>query len=70
MDKISMFYDTAGNTLTMWLGDRQQEAISEETGDELILMKNIAGEVIDFEKLNFRPADHIGTPVTFETVAV
>ena len=70
MDKISMFYDTAGNTLTMWFGDRQQEAISEETGDELILMKNIAGEVIDFEKLNFRPADHIGTPVTFETVAV
>lgn len=70
MDKISMFYDTAGNTLTMWFGDRQQEAISEETGDELILMKNIAGEVIGFEKLNFRPADHIGTPVTFETVAV
>lgn len=70
MDKVSVFHDTVGNTLTVWFGDRQQEAISEETGDELVLMKNIDGEVIGFEKLNFRPADHTGVPVSFETVSV
>lgn len=70
MDKVSVFYDTVGNTLTVWFGNRQDEIVSEETGDELILMKNINGEVIGFEKLNFRPADHKSTPVSFETVTV
>jgi hypothetical protein len=70
MDKVSVFYDTVGNTLTVWFGDRQDELISEETGDGLILMKNAQGEVIGFEKLNFRPSDHRGIPVSFETVTV
>jgi hypothetical protein len=70
MDKITVFHDTIGNTLTVWFVDKQMEAISEETGDELILMKNMQGEVIGFEKLNFRPADYQGAPVVFETVTL
>lgn len=70
MDKVSIFHDTVGNTLTVWFGNRQDETVSEETGDELILMKNTQGEVIGFEKLNFRPADHTGIPVSFETITV
>lgn len=68
MDKITVFHDIEGNTLTVWFGNRQDEIISEETGDELVLMKNAQGEVIGFEKLNFRPADHRNIPVFFETV--
>jgi uncharacterized protein YuzE len=70
MDKVSVFYDTVGNTLTVWFGDRKEEIISEETGEEMILMKNNQGEVIGFEKLNFRPESHKDIPVSFETVTV
>jgi hypothetical protein len=36
----------SGNTLTVWFGDPQQEHVAEETGDEVILMKDKAGKVI------------------------
>ena len=42
-----------GNTLTVWFDDPQEEYICEETGEEVILMKDKGGRVIDFEKLNF-----------------
>lgn len=41
MDKITAFHDTVVNTLTFWFGNRQEEKISEETGDELVLMRNV-----------------------------
>ncbi len=53
MAQAKVFYDRAGNTLTVWFGDPQDEYICEETGDEVILMKDKAGRVIGFEKLNF-----------------
>ena len=64
-----MFYDQAGNTLTVWFGNPQAEYGCEETGEEVILLKDQAEDVIGFEKLNFvipRPA-HL--QVAFETVA-
>ena len=51
MAEVKVYYDKVGNTLTVWFGDRHQEYICEETGDEVILMKNKAGIVIGFEKL-------------------
>ena len=47
-----MFYDKAGNTLTVWFADPNLEHVSEETGDEVVLMKESSGKVIGFEKLN------------------
>jgi len=53
MAKVRVFYDQEGNTLTVWFADPQDEYICEETGDEVVLMKNKSGRVIGFEKLNF-----------------
>ncbi len=53
MAQVKVFYDEVGNTLTVWFGNPQDEYHCEETGDEVILMKDQAGKVIGFEKLNF-----------------
>jgi hypothetical protein len=69
MAQVKVFYDETGNTLTVWFGDPQSEYISEETGEEVILMKDKAGHVIGFEKLNFTVAKPKHLQVVFETVA-
>lgn len=52
MEKIKVFYDKEGQTLTVWFDDPSKEYICEETGDEVILIKDKAGKVIGFERLN------------------
>ena len=47
MEQVKIFYDRAGNTLTVWFGDPQDEYICEETGDEVVLMKDRTGKVTD-----------------------
>ena len=42
----------------------------EETGDEVVLMKDKSGRVIGFERLNFSVAESEPCSVSFETVAV
>jgi hypothetical protein len=46
MAKVKVFYDQEGNTLTVWFADLQDEHVCEETGDEVVLMKNNSGRVI------------------------
>lgn len=53
MAEVKVFHDRAGQTLTVWFTDPTQEFIAEETGDEVVLMKDRSGRVIGFEKLNF-----------------
>lgn len=53
MEKIKIYYDEIGNTLNVWFDNPQNEVISEEVGDEVILNKDKDGRVIGFEKLNF-----------------
>ena len=53
MAELKVFYDREGKTLTVWFTDRSQEYVCEETGDEVVLMKDRDGHVIGFEKLNF-----------------
>lgn len=67
MDKIKVIHDAVGHTLTVWFDDPGQEAICEETADEVILMKNAQGRVIGFEMLHYQSAD-AGTGLTVETV--
>lgn len=69
MDPVRVFYDHDGNTLTVWFADPRLEAIAEETGDEVILMKDDAGRVIGFEKLNYHAADPAEVRVLFETAS-
>lgn len=57
MDKILIYWDREGNTLNVWFDDPEKEHICEETGDEVILVKDKNGRVIGFEKLNFRSSE-------------
>jgi uncharacterized protein YuzE len=69
MEQVKVFYDRAGNTLTVWFSDPNEEHICEETGDEVILMKDRAGRVIGFEKLNFAVPAPEQLRFAFETVS-
>ena len=53
MARIKVFYDEQGNTLTGWFDKPESEYVCEETGDDVILMKNKEGKVVGFEKLNY-----------------
>lgn len=68
MEQVKVFYDRAGNTLTVWFGDSQAEHVCEETGDEVILMKDRTGRVIGFEKINFAMPAPDQLRFAFETV--
>lgn len=70
MAQVKVYYDKLGNTLTVWFDDPQKEYISEETGEEVILMKDKAGRVIGFEKLNFNMSETEQLQVAFEAMAV
>ena len=70
MAEVKVYYDREGNTLTVWFGNPQDEYICEETGDEVVLMKNKSGRVIGFEKLNFSIVTPERMRVAFEAVTV
>jgi len=69
MAQVKVYYDRAGNTLTVWFGKPADEYEAEETGDEIILMKDNQGKVIGFEKLNFLAAEPEPLRVAFETLS-
>jgi uncharacterized protein YuzE len=56
MDKLSVYYDRKGNTLSAWFDDPKKEHVCEESDDDLILVKDRKGRVIGFERLNFLSA--------------
>ncbi|BFM40800.1 hypothetical protein [Synechocystis sp. LKSZ1] len=64
---VSVYYDSIGNTLTGWFGDQPTEYLCEETGDEVVLMKNKEGAVIGFEKLNYILAANTNLKISLET---
>lgn len=53
MDKVRVFFDRTGNTLSVWFDDPQKEAYCEEVGDDTVLVKDRRGRVIGFERLNY-----------------
>ena len=53
MDKVRVYHDRTGNTLTIWFDDPRKEAICEEVNDDVVLMKDKRGRVIGFERLNY-----------------
>ena len=68
MAEVKVFYDREGRTLTVWFADQSPEYVCEETGDEVVLMKDAAGHVIGFEKLNFSIPQTDSLRVALETV--
>ena len=53
MDKVRVYHDRTGNTLTVWFDDPSKEAVCEEIDDDVILVKDRRGRVIGFERLNY-----------------
>ncbi len=70
MAQIKVYYDQKGNTLTVWFGNPEDEYTVEETGDEILLMKDAEGNVIGFEKLNYTSSLSPPLNIAFETMAV
>jgi uncharacterized protein YuzE len=68
MDKVRVYYDRTGNTLTVWFADPKKEHVCEEIADDTVLMKDRRGQVIGFEKLNYlsRKQQDEGTAVPVE----
>ena len=56
MAGLKVYYDREGKTLTVWFDDPEKEYVCEETGDEVILIKDHGGRVIGFERLNYEMA--------------
>ncbi len=63
--QVKAFHDRRGNTLTVWFDDPEQEYSCQETGNEIVLMKDLAGNVIGLEKLNYPPSDSEPFDVAF-----
>ncbi|MEW6350633.1 MAG: DUF2283 domain-containing protein [Thermodesulfobacteriota bacterium] len=69
MADVKVFYDQVGHTLTVWFGDPRDERVCEETGEEVVLMKDKEGRVIGFEKLNYVAEHPVGFQVGFRTAS-
>jgi uncharacterized protein YuzE len=53
VDKLRVYFDREGNTLSVWFDDPKKEHVCEESDDDVVLMKDRRGRVIGFERLNF-----------------
>ena len=69
MAEIKVFHDRKGQTLTVWFADPGREYVCEETGEQIVLMKDRDGNVIGLEKLNFQTSDTEVLRVAVETAA-
>jgi uncharacterized protein YuzE len=72
MEKLRVYYDREGNTLSVWFDDPKKESVCEEADDDVILVKDSDGRVIGFERLNYLSAkqhkDGVNIPVEVQMV--
>jgi uncharacterized protein YuzE len=70
MEKVRVYYDRMGNTLTVWFDDPKKETVCEEIGDDVAIVKDRRGRVIGFERLNFlskkQLSDELNVPVEIQ----
>jgi uncharacterized protein YuzE len=64
MEKLRVYYDREGNTLSVWFDDPKKEAVCEEADDDMLLVKDNDGRVIGFERLNYLSAKQIKNGVS------
>ena len=72
MEKLRVYYDREGNTLSVWFDDPKRESICEEADDDMVLVKDSSGRVIGFERLNYLSAKQLkdGVSVPVEVLMV
>jgi uncharacterized protein YuzE len=72
VDKVRVYYDRTGNTLSVWFDDPKKEHVCEEVADDTVLVKDRRGQVIGFERLNYlskkQQAEGISVPVEIQTL--
>ena len=72
MDKVRVYFDRTGNTLSVWFDDPKKEHVCEEIDDDTLLMKDESGRVIGFERLNYLSREQRGAgngvPVEVQTI--
>jgi hypothetical protein len=49
VDKVRVYHDRTGNTVTVWFDDPRKESIC----DDIVLIKDQEGRAIGFERLNY-----------------
>jgi hypothetical protein len=64
VDKVRVYFDRTGNSLTVWFDDPKKEVVCEEVDDDVVLMKDRRGRVIGFERLNYLPRKRLGEGAT------
>ena len=52
-EKIRVYFDREGNSLSVWFDYPKKEHVCEETDDDVVLVKDRRGRVIGFERLNY-----------------
>lgn len=68
MDKVIVYYHKEMDTMDIWFGNPEDEVISEEAGEGIILKKDKDGRVIGIEKLYVTKTLGIKQPLPVEVV--
>jgi uncharacterized protein YuzE len=68
MDKVIVYYHKEMDTMDIWFGNPEDEVISEEAGEGVILKKDKEGRVIGIEKLYVTKTLGIKQPLPVEIV--
>jgi uncharacterized protein YuzE len=68
MEKVTIYYSKDTDTMDIWFGNPEDEYISEEAGEGLILKKDKEGRIIGIEKLYVVKTLGITQPLPVEIV--
>ena len=68
MEKVKIYYSKESDTMDIWFDNPEDEYISEEAGQGLILKKNKEGKIIGIEKLYVVKTLGIPQPLPVELV--
>ncbi len=68
MEKVIIYYSKESDTMDIWFGNPEDEYISEEVREGLILKKNKKGTIIGIEKLYVVKTLGIPQPLPVELV--
>jgi uncharacterized protein YuzE len=68
MDKVTVYYHKEMDTMDIWFGNPEDEVMSEEAGEGIILKKDKDGRVIGIEKLYVTKTLGIKQPLPVEVV--
>lgn len=68
MEKVIVYYHKEMDTMDIWFGNPEDEVVSEEAGEGIILKKDKDGRVIGIEKLYVTKTLGIKQPLPVEIV--